>query len=127
MKPNRRRFLMGSASLAASAVGGCSLASVLGDDDFMSRLTGFPPGDPAYRWIATGYLRDHPGEASRDVLIERLGFDPATVERLTAGEVAGQLFRAIQEDVARDELVLVRRWMLTRTEARLFALGSLAP
>jgi hypothetical protein len=121
---SRRRFLAGGAGVAAVA-GGVGLARLLGDDDWMARVTGFPAGDPAYRWVAQHYLRLYPEEASPARLIELLGFDPATLADLDGDEAAQLLFRSIQHDVARDDLVALRRWLLTRSEARLCALGSL--
>jgi hypothetical protein len=115
----RRRFLGTSATVVAAA--SCSIRELLGEDDLMSELTGVRSGQPAFAWIGGAYLRGHADEASEAVLVERLGLSGQRSRQ----EIFDHLARSIQDDARSGDLVIVRDWLLTRTEARLYALGSL--
>ena len=76
------------------------------------------------------YLRDHPDEASLDRLLQRLAAGwpggAAQIERLSNGQLRRRLQRKIRADFAAGRTVRVQGWVLAESEARLFALTTLA-
>jgi len=126
MKQSRRKFLgFAAAGATGIATGTWILArDWVRDDDPLEQLTGVAAGSPEFLAIGKRYLEIHPGEADRAVLLRALGFaggerDPSTREELLEIVHAG-----ILRDVANDDTVQLRAWIFSRTECRLFALGS---
>lgn len=77
--------------------------------------------------IGVAYLNLHPAEHHRAWLVAALERRIARVADPTgeSSDVGNALRRAVREDFKCGDTVRVRRWLLSRTEARLFALGSL--
>lgn len=72
------------------------------------------------RHIGRAYLRQTPAEASRETLLSALD---GTLPSAAKGE---ELRRQLRQDFADGNVVTVRGWLLSRTEARLCGLAALA-
>lgn len=128
---SRRSFLL---TLAAGAAGG-----VL----YINGRHWFASGEPVNRqwsdWLLDADNRDavirlgkayraaHPAERDTEVLADKIGKALAAVEAETpadpaAAGSAAALQRRLRDEYARDEVVQVTGWVLSITEARLYAL-----
>jgi hypothetical protein len=107
--------------------------------------SGLPPAGPAAApaWLlqlrgdagarlGSAYLRDHPAERSLAALFAQidasLGAADATGDA-AAGQgpdALGRLHEAVRADYRHGEVVAVDRWLLSRTEARVYAAWALA-
>jgi hypothetical protein len=104
-----------SAGLSESAAPGW-LATTVGDSGAAARLGRL-------------YLEVHPQERDLDALVA--GIDAATTPELASGstgvdQMLVALQRAVRGDYIRDRVVSVRGWVLSRTEARVYAALALA-
>lgn len=133
--PARRRFI--AASLlsvlgllpAARAAGLAEQApDAQNGEDWLLRMAGEPQ---ATRALGRAYLAAHPDEqngarlrtALLDALAATLGDrQPAT---LTPGEALAALRRLVRRDYLEAQVVLVDGWLLSRSEARLYALMAI--
>jgi hypothetical protein len=121
---SRRDFLLGTLA-SALVLGACK-----GPKAWMSKAD-----DPDWLTIACGdreaaaalgraYLATHPKEA------ERAALDAAITQALAPNEAGTQslfqrLDRAVRAEYVRDDTLFVDHWLLSRTEARLYALAAL--
>ncbi|MCB6180121.1 hypothetical protein LHP98_18540 [Rhodobacter sp. Har01] len=127
----RRCLVAGAAALLAVRPLAPALARAPGDESLSIQVLALfsAPQDA----IAAGraYLAQFPAEADRPHLLANV-FGPlppqwsgADAADPSAG-IAAWLARRIAEDLDRADVVFVRGWMLSRTEARLCAIASLA-
>ncbi len=122
----RRRLLIAAAGVAAGVAFGPSglltLIERLSGRDAASLLRGLiTDGEGAAR-LGRSYLAAHPTEARRVVLVRDLvGPTVPTSARRASREVAAR----IRTDYAAGSTVVVDGWVLSRTEARLYALVAL--
>ena len=83
--------------------------------------------DRAARVVGRRYLAVNPGEASRPVLLDRLGpLAPAPDRPVEPRVWRHRLIVARTADFAAGDTVLVDGWLLARSEARLCALVALS-
>ncbi len=124
--PSRRRLLSAAlyALLSAGVLGGCAgwpareprplsareLAAMIGDRDAASRF-------------GEAYLRDFPAERDLDVL--SLALTAALPAPGDAGLAFDDLDRVVREEYRRGDVVRVAGWLVSRSEARLYAAASL--
>jgi hypothetical protein len=122
----RRRLLIAAVTLAAAVAAGPGVVAPL-----IERLAAGNPADLLRALITHGegatylgrrYLQAHPSEARSDVLVRRLvGTNSPTSEREASRAVAVR----IRSDYAAGRTVKVDGWVLSRTEARLYALVAM--
>jgi hypothetical protein len=88
-------------------------------------------GDPnATSRLGKAYLSTHPEEGDTEVImrlidesLDRLpGLEPARLEQ--PAQVAEALKRLVRTDYIQDDVVSLQGWILSRTEARLYALTA---
>lgn len=131
--PSRRRLLLGMLiGMAAGGLGGCAatLSSSVDAErsgQWLAAMTGRGEGMARF---GSAYLRDFPAERDLQVLwhalyevLERQG-----AEFAAAVDPAGAfmyLDRAVREEYRRGEVVEVDGWLLSRSEARLYAAATL--
>lgn len=123
----RRRVLLALLlGLAAGpALGG---ASRLALPAWLQRLHGDPL---AAARLGAAYLAAHPDEAAPGVLLRAIEaalggpVDPATAGGVDAAALAARLEAVVRADYRRGDAVSVNGWVLSRTEARLYALAAL--
>ncbi len=124
--PERRRLLLMVAGFAATASAGPYALAAL-----VERLTGAPPMADVLRSLVghqesaarlgQAYLAVHPSEASSRQLAHRLIGPHWSTERDVRARVLAQMKR----DFAANRTVRVDGWILSRAEARLYALVAL--
>jgi len=125
--PSRRRLL--SAALLAlftgGGLGGCRAWPITDTPDGLSaeQLAAMVGERDAAARIGEAYLRDWPAERDLGVLLASL--DSALPGRSAAGTPFGDLERVVREEYRRGDVVRVRGWLLSRSEARLYAVISL--
>lgn len=131
--PSRRRFLLGMLlGMAAGGLAGCAAT--------------LSPGAPAHRsaqWLSamirdgggmarfgSAYLRDFPAERDLDVLwdalrevMERQGAELSAA--LDPADAFTHLDQAVRDEYRRGDIVEVDSWLLSRSEARLYAASTL--
>jgi hypothetical protein len=131
--PSRRRLLLGMLlGMAAGGLGGCAktLSSSVDADrsaQWLAAMTG--EGDGMARF-GSAYLRDFPAERDLSVLwhalyevIERQGAEfSAAVDPADAWIYLDQ---AVRDEYRRADVVEVDGWLLSRSEARLYAAATL--
>ena len=117
-KVSRRRF--GATLLSLLALGAIRTDRRAKSHDFdFASLT-----DPASAAaIGAAYLRKHPDQASRDVLLRFLALPD---QPLTAAQITGEIESRIRSDFACQRTVVLERWLLSRTELAVCALIALA-
>jgi hypothetical protein len=125
----RRRFLVGALRFAAVVfVAPASIALVvdralleLSEEDALRSLVRHPA---AAARLGRAYLRLHPDEATPARLVRHLLGELASV----SPEIAGRrIAQGIAADFDAGRVTRVQGWILSRTEARLFALVALSP
>lgn len=80
--------------------------------------------DPDVRAIGQAYLKHAPQENDKERLIALLSGDVTRAPEDGAGDDAGRLLRGrIRQDFEEDRTVSVKGWMLSVTEARIYALA----
>lgn len=89
-------------------------------------LQAFPVTD-ASRAVASEYLQRIPTEADPAVLRQLLATSAAGSGTGTAPSPAASLAEQVKADFVSGDVVEVRGWVLSRTEARLAALSHLLP
>lgn len=132
--PARRRILLCAllGMAAGGTLGGCAamirsvaerdpctapVAALIGDADGMARF-------------GEAYLQDHPAERDIDVLWEALctvleGPGGEFLDAADAASAFARLDRAVREEYRRGEVVPVAGWLISRSEARLYAVAAL--
>jgi hypothetical protein len=122
----RRRLLIGAAGLLGALAAGPSvlvpLIERLAAADAAALLRGLIRHREGAIQLGRSYLSAHPSEASRAALVRQLAgpIAPASSERAARG-----VGTRIREDYAIGHTVVVEGWVLSRTEARLYALVAL--
>ena len=77
------------------------------------------------RWVGLAYLEEVPSE--RDVQnLSELVFSEIKWETLLRSDIREVIRRQVRRDFRNDNLVRIRGWLLSRTEARLCALSALS-
>lgn len=123
---HRRAFL---ASLAAMG-GGAGVLLVLrsvekGKDNVVLQLDQVLTVKRSARWVGLAYLEEVPSE--RDVQnLSELVFSEIKWETLLRSDIREVIRRQVRRDFRNDNLVRIRGWLLSRTEARLCALSALS-
>jgi len=121
---SRRRFLLGTLA-SALAVSGCK-----GIRPWMARgerpdwLAAVCSDCQAAAGLGRAYLAVHPEEADRALLDKAIARALAPQEDPTQ-TLFQRLDRRVRSEYARDDTLPVERWILSRTEARLYALAAL--
>jgi hypothetical protein len=123
-RPTRRRFLLalGGAALALAGLAGLGTRRI---DPAGKRLLRRLGAGGSGR-LGRAYLELHPEEASAETLAIRLYRDLGTPLHVASGAALRRRLAArVRVDFSEDQVVEVRGWFLSRTEARLAALGAL--
>jgi hypothetical protein len=131
---SRRRFL---ASAAATGVGAAGVAlrpwrAVVRfvDPTTAGRLAGVFADRASAAALGRRYLRAHPAAASVDRLcdgvVARLADGRRAIAEADEDGLRRLLAGAVREDFASDRVIDVDGWVLSATEARLYALAALA-
>jgi hypothetical protein len=127
----RRSFLLG----ALAGVAGAGILGCTGPEDSGSALQKWSAwllgGDPASRDAAVrlgmAYLRAYPAEGDRRALlvaIDRVisaNLESGDLASADAPQVGAALERAVRAEYAAGKVVMVEGWVLSVTEARLYA------
>jgi hypothetical protein len=124
----RRAFLAGGAAALASGAGAW-LAACAGEDPLERALRGLLADREAAATVGAEVLALDPDAAAPGVLVERLARERGEALRELARANPEGLAELLREqhraDFAQDRVVLVRGWMLSQTEACLYALAAL--
>jgi hypothetical protein len=144
---SRRKFLLLSGGIGGSvlaAPGLAWLASVWQEREkaLNSRLLALFHHQPSARAIGSTYLQRYPQEASIRILLKHVVAEASgnlpdnsssslshRVDRMSRagdGELMDLLQRRIRQDFGEEKVVKLRGWILSATEARLYALVALA-
>ena len=122
----RRRLLIAAAGVAAAAAVGPSglftLIERLSRSDAESLLRGLITDRDGATRLGSSYLAAHPTEARRRVLVHDL---VGPTEPTSVSHASGEVAARIRGDYAARSTVVVDGWVLSRTEARLYALVAL--
>jgi hypothetical protein len=123
---NRRRFLV---SLATAVGGGVALVISIpgcrGEQPYYVELTEFVTDPASARILGDAYLQLQPAESDVARLVAWV-FPALSNEREPPARdaVAQQLLAQIRADFDAERIVRVGGWVLSRSEARLFALAT---
>ena len=129
----RRRFLATAAAIAGSALvverrpwrALVTFAPVSAGE----RLAGLLTHRDSAREVGSAYLDRAPQEASVSGLVDRIAAElpqgRRTVQEASDDELRTLLAASIRLDFEHDRVVQVRGWVLSPTEARLYALAAL--
>ncbi len=121
---SRRRFLLGTL-VSALALGGCKrLSPWMASGQAPDWLAAVCSDCEAAASLGRAYLASHPKEADRAVLDAAIA-ESLSPEDETAQTLFQRLDRTVRGEYARDDTLMVERWILSRTEARLYALAAL--
>ena len=124
----RRSFLAGVAAALASGAGSW-LPACAREDPLERALRGLPPDREAAAEVGAELLALEPDAARPGVLVERVargrGDRLRELARTDPAGLAELLREQHRADFAEDRVVLVRGWVLSQTEAALFALAAL--
>jgi hypothetical protein len=119
----RRRLLIAAAGLAAAAAVGpsCLLTLVerLSGAEAASLLRGLITDREGAARLGRSYLAAHPTEARSGVLVRDL---VGAIEPTSVSGASREVADRIRGDFAAGNTVVVEGWVLSRTEARLYAL-----
>jgi hypothetical protein len=107
---NRRRLGATVLSLFALSAMRTDRRATIHDFDF----TRFIADRASAAAVGAAYLRNHPDQASRDVLLGLLALPD---KLLTEAQIAVAIERQIRNDFAHHRTVLLERWLVSRTEA----------
>ena len=122
----RRRLLISAAGVAAGvAVGSSGLLTLierLAGADAASLLRGLITDREGAARLGRSYLAAHPNEARRSVLVRDL---VGATEPTSASDASREVAARIRDDYAAGSTVVVDGWVLSRAEARLYALVAL--
>ena len=122
----RRTFLVSAAAVGGGIGLGALIARLPGDGGVATLVLDAAAAlkdDPDVRAIGQAYLKHAPQENDKERLIELLSVVTRAPED-GAGDDAGRLLRGrIRQDFEEDRTVSVKGWMLSVTEARIYALA----
>jgi hypothetical protein len=124
----RRRFLLATVALAASVAIGprtlALLAELLPEDDAAIEAVRALIAHRAHAaQLGSAYLAGHPGEGRPALLLHHLA---GPLPPRSAAGARDRIAARIRADYASARTVTVEGWILSRTEARLYALVALA-
>ncbi len=122
LKFSRRDFIISllSAMAATTTLHGCGSAPDGGQ--IRQRLSLTIGDQAAAKHFGQVYLEEHPSETDIELLLKRIGGDM----NLNDPELlAERLDQQVRNEYRRGESVMVNGWVLSRTEARLYALVTL--
>ena len=71
--------------------------------------------------IGSEFLAQHPSEKHFDQLIESIGVDPRQTK---AFQFKQKILEQIQNDANQDDLMIIKSWIFTKTEASIYALAT---
>jgi hypothetical protein len=130
MKTARRSVLLavaGWALLPVAALARLPLAASDPDARLLARLATFFAVPDSAAALGAAYLRQAPEEAQAASLVARLfpGVASAALERWPDGALRSALAGRLSEDFAQSRTVVLEGWVLSRSEARLFAAAAL--
>lgn len=139
MNPSRRRFLRNS--LLALLTGGSLQACLTGADgkpdalapakrspDWLRKITGDPE---SVARLGAAYIAAHPGEDDLDRLLGEIeiammpSLDGKKVQSMDDDAIVASLIDTVQQEYVKGDIVSVGVWVLSQTEARLYAAASL--
>jgi hypothetical protein len=127
-KTGRRSVLLAVAGWALARLPLAASGAPNLDVQLLARLVAFlsEPGSAAA--LGAAYLRQAPEEADAGRLVTRLfpGASSAALERWSDGALRSALAQRLAEDFAHSRTVILQGWVLSRSEARLFAAAALA-
>lgn len=139
MKPSRSRFGGASVSrrdflamiLAAAATGRVLPALArLQTSASVSWLDTVADRQAAAR-LGAAYLTGHADEGDPEglaaAIVDAAGIDPKAAPMPSPAQLLGALDRAVRADYVAGRTVVVDRWLLSRTEARVYAYAARAP
>jgi len=122
---SRRELLLGLVAGVALACGGVARPGV-GRPDPVSRLIPLLAGPESAASVGRAYLALHPEERSLALLAGLLRLDAAAEgPDRRPQDLRRALSRRIRRDFQRGDVVRVRGWMLSRSEARVAAAAAL--
>ena len=122
----RRRFLVYSGASVATVAGGALGVAAWRDRSESNVLLQLIAGDSnqgEWRRLGELYLEDHPEERSRERLLQLLGVDRPSWLRPNHQRVS-LIAQAVQQDYDNDRVVLLDGWVLSTSEARIYALAA---
>jgi hypothetical protein len=126
---SRRRFLRVSGSLAALAAAGVAVGP-RSPVNASARLASLVPSRESARAVGREYLAARTDRPGADLLVAELRRGVPSLDRLVAsgsdGELRAATDAAVRRDFAIEDVVHVRGWILSKTEARLCGLTALA-
>jgi hypothetical protein len=123
----RRRLLVAAAGIIAAAAAGPSailpLIERLTSPDTAGLLRGLITHRDSAAQLGRSYLDAHPNEARSAALVRQLA---GPIALTSAERAAREVAARVRADYARGRTVVIEGWVLSRTEARLYALVALA-
>jgi hypothetical protein len=127
---SRRRFLaLVAAAAAAVTLSGSSAAVASRHERLAARLAGIFDHPASAGVVGREYLRAYPAEAGAEQLVAAIAAAiPGGIAALISAprqDLRGLLDRATREDFTNDRIVTLQGWVLSATEARLYALAAL--
>jgi hypothetical protein len=129
MKTPRRNVLLAVAGWALLPVTAVARLPIAADPDarVLARLSRFFAAPDSAAALGAAYLRRAPEEAEAASLVARLfpGVASAALERWPDGALRAALAGRLAEDFAQSRTVVLQGWVLSRSEARLFAAAAL--
>ncbi|MDB5409507.1 MAG: hypothetical protein JWL84_4419 [Rhodospirillales bacterium] len=130
MKTARRSLLFAVAGWGLSPVTALARLPRVVDPDarLLARLVAFFGEPESAAVLGAAYLRQAPGEATPESLVAGLfpGVTSSALERWSDAALRSALAQRLAEDFAQSRTVILRGWVLSRSEARLFAAAALA-
>ncbi len=123
LKFSRRDFILSLLSVLTASVTlqGCGEPRI-DNGQILHRLSQTIGDQAAAGRFGQAYLKEHPSEADIGLLLECIGGD---IDRYTPELMADHLDHQIRNEYRRGESVRVDGWVLSRTEARLYAIMAL--
>ncbi len=127
---SRRDFILSllSGIAAAATLQGCGSPADTGQ--IAQRISQTIGDTAAAKRFGAAYLRDHPDDTGIEILLERI--DEKLIPEFGQGMdlddpqlLAQHLDKQIRNEYRHSEVVQVEGWILSRTEARLYALIAL--
>jgi hypothetical protein len=124
--PVRRRLLAGTLALVTGALP-FSRSFAATSRTITGRSNPWSNDSRAEVWLGQSYLRLHPEENSAKRITYLLSGDRfvSARELIDCAELRQSIWHQRDEDFRKGNVVLVDGWVLTRTEARMFALTAI--